>query len=69
MYFFQQGKISVPIQIMMTERNFNRFFEIELSEPGGGATIGPIPRMAVSIKHDDGNYHILLRIKSRNIFL
>ncbi|XP_065575442.1 sodium/calcium exchanger 2-like [Artemia franciscana] len=49
----QVGKISVPIQIMMTERNFNRVFEIELSEPGGGATIGPIPRMAVSIKHDD----------------
>ncbi|KAK2721599.1 hypothetical protein QYM36_003781, partial [Artemia franciscana] len=51
--FHDQGKISVPIQIMMTERNFNRVFEIELSEPGGGATIGPIPRMAVSIKHDD----------------
>ncbi|KAK2712758.1 hypothetical protein QYM36_011448 [Artemia franciscana] len=49
----QVGKISVPIPILMTERNFNRFFKIELSEPGGGATIGPMPRMAVSIKHDD----------------
>ena len=54
---------------MTPELSKDRYFEIELSEPEGGATVGSIPRIAITITDDAGNYHILLKIKSRNIFL
>ena len=45
--------IDIPIvNDMVAEKD--ECFEIELFEPTGGATLGPISKMAITITNDDG---------------
>ncbi|XP_065559522.1 sodium/calcium exchanger 2-like isoform X2 [Artemia franciscana] len=57
----QVDRFQLEIPIFMTpELSKDRYFEIELSEPEGGATIGSIPRMAITIT-DDAEFNLMLK--------
>lgn len=47
--------IEVPISNDMVPEK-DECFEIELTDPAGGAVLGPITKMAVTITNDEGTY-------------